>query len=609
MTTCLRFKELSKSYGDKQIFSGLEAELNLGQIVGLVGDNGAGKSTLLRIIAGLEGYDQGRLQTFPSGGVTTAYLPQEVDTADWDTVFAYVRGGQQSLLQLEKQLQQFEAAMTTGEGAELADLLHQYGLLQQQFEQAGGYQMDVQSELALQQVGLPREQWQLPPAALSGGQKTRAALAKALVQQPQLLLLDEPTNYLDIAGLQWLGGWVTSFQGAIILVSHDRYFLDQVATDIWELERHVLTGYPGNYSAYRHQMEQRRAEQYAAYERDQAEQRKLQQLIRKQMQWFDRAHKAAGQDDFLRVRAKKMAKRAKSTASRLERQLDQGESKPWEKDDLGIQFRTTGHISQSLLLAEQVDFNYGQRPVLRQVSWQLRLGDRAAIVGENGSGKTTLLRLLVGELAPTAGNLVRSPSLSVGFFSQERDDLRPDRTLLEEMLQIEGLSLSEAWLILARLGFRGAEAERRIGELSIGQRARVSLAKLLVTPHNLLVLDEPTNHLDIRTRETLEQALCDYPGAVVLVSHDRYFLDQVVNLVYHLEDGQLTRYLGNYSYFLQRQQADRDVEAAALEETVLRGRLAELASRLATLDPESAAYQQLSREYDDTAGRVPRIIR
>jgi ATP-binding cassette subfamily F protein 3 len=597
MTTCLRFKELGKSYGDKQVFSGLEAELNFGQVVGLVGDNGAGKSTLLRIIAGLEGYDQGTLQMFPAGGVIAAYLPQELDTAGWDTVLAYVRGGQQALLQLESQLRELESALAAASEQELAQLLLRYGQLQQQFEQAGGYQMDMQSELALQQVGLPREQWQLPPAALSGGQKTRAALARALVRQPQLLLLDEPTSYLDIDGLQWLEQWVRGFQGGIILVSHDRYFLDQVATHIWELERHELTCYVGNYSAYRQQLGQRLAEQYAAYERDQAEKRKLQELIRKQMQWYTSAHKAAGQDDFLRARAKKMAQRAKATVSRLERQLDQGASKPWEKDELGIQFHATEHVSQSLLLAEQVDFSYGERPVLRQVNWQLRLGDRAAIVGKNGSGKTTLLRLLLGELQPTTGRLVRSPSLSVGFFSQERDDLQPDLTLLEEMLQIEGLSRNEAWLILARLGFRGAEAERRVGELSVGQRARVSLAKLLVTPHNLLVLDEPTNHLDIRTRETLEQALQEYPGAVVLVSHDRYFLDQVVNLVYHLEDGRLTRYLGNYSYFLQRQHADAAAEAAALKETIRRSRLAELASRLAALDPQSEEYRQLEAEY------------
>lgn len=601
MTTYLRFSNLSKGYGDKQVFSDLSGEVNSGQIIGLVGDNGAGKSTLLRIIAGLEPGDQGVLQLYPHD-LAVAYLPQEVDASGFATAGEFVRGALTELAAIASDLRRLEQRMTSATPDQMPSLLQTYGDLQQRYEHGGGYQSDVAVELALQRVGLPRELWQQAPGFFSGGQKTRLALARALVHQPRLLLLDEPTNYLDLAGLQWLADWVREFQGAIVLVSHDRYFLDQVATHIWELDRMSLTSYVGNYTAYRRQYEQSLAAQSAAYERDQAEKHKLQELIRKQMQWFQSAHQAAGQGDFLRAKAKKMAKRAKATASRLERQQDDAVAKPWEKDEIGIRFHATEHSSQNLCLLEQVDFSFDQQPVLTGVNWQLRPEQRVAIVGDNGSGKSTLLRLLLGELLPTSGKVVTSPSLSVGYFSQERDDLNPRLTLIEELLQTPGLEKSDAWLILARLGFRQREVERPVQSLSTGQRARVSLAKLLVSPHNLLVLDEPTNHLDIRARETLEEALQDYPGAVVLVSHDRYFLDRAANLVDHLEHGRLTRYPGNYSYFVQAKKRDRESEEAEMQATIRRTRLAELASQLAGLDPESALYQELDREYRRLAG-------
>ena len=343
--------------------------------------------------------------------------------------------------------------------------------------------------------------------------------------------------------------------------------------------------------------------QYAAYAQEQAEKRRLRELIAKQSQWFQAAHQSAGQNDYLRARAKKNAARAKATISRLERLLEQEVEKPWEKNEIGIEFLSPTHNSQNLLSAESLSFGYDEELLLRGINFQLRPGERVAIIGANGSGKTTFLRLLLGELTPVAGRLYRSPTCTIGHFSQERDDLHPENSLLAE-LETTGISRSEAWLLLARLGFRDQTVLRPIKTLSVGQRARVSLAKLLVSPLNVLVLDEPTNHLDINSREKIEAALQDYPGALILVAHDRYFLDASVNQVYHLQNGQLTRYLGNYSYFVQAQSSDLKEEQLQVQETVLRTRLAALAARLSSLSSDSTEYAELDQEFKITVARL-----
>lgn len=603
LSTLLRFHDLAKFYGAKEVFPALKGEINAPAIIGLVGDNGCGKSTLLRILAGIEEADAGEIQR--SGAFQVAYLPQELPPAPSGTAYTYVRAGLEHLTGLEAALRETAGQLQQDSANE--ELLSLYGELQHEFEQSGGYAMDAVAEKALHAVDLPVDLWQVPLVALSGGQKTRVNLARCLVMQPDLLLLDEPTNYLDLQGLDWLESWLRQTGQTVVLVSHDRYFLDKVATEIWELDRGQLQCFTGNYSAYKAQKEQQLQEQYAAYAKDQAEKRRLRELIAKQMQWFESAHKQAGQNDFLRAKAKKGAARAKSTVSRMQRVIDQDAEKPWEKDELGITFHAPDFSSQSLLAAREVGFSYGAEPLLKGINFELRPGERVAILGVNGSGKTTLLRLLLGELCPKAGQLYRSPSLAVGHFSQERDDLNPTNSLLAELVAT-GIGRSEAWLILARLGFRDQEALAAIRTLSVGQRARVSLAKLLVLPHNVLVLDEPTNHLDIRSREKIEEALQDYPGALILVSHDRYFLDASVNQVYHLEMGALTRYLGNYSYFEQFKLRDPELTEQHEQAIIMRTRLAELAARISELAADTPAYRELDAEYHRIAAQLRSLL-
>lgn len=605
LPTLLRFSGLTKSFGAKQVFVDLKGEINAPTIVGLVGDNGCGKSTLLRILAGQEKADVGEIQH--ADRLQIAYLPQELPQMTDLAAYTYVRTGLEQLVRLEAALRELEQLLPLSPSAEVPLILQRYGELLAEFERSGGYQMDSEVEKALRAVELPADLWGLPLGVLSGGQKTRLALAKALVANPDLLLLDEPTNYLDLEGLAWLEQWLKQAGQAVVLVSHDRYFLDRVATEIWELDRGGLESFAGNYSVYKAQKEQALQEQYAAYAREQAEKRRLRELIARQMQWFETAHRQAGQDDFLRHKAKKGAARAKATVSRMRRVLDQAVEKPWEKVELGITFQAPEFSSQSLLAARGVSFSYGEEPLLNGINFELRPGERVAILGANGSGKSTFLRLLLGELAPKAGQLYSSPSLSVGHFSQERDDLDSDSSLLAELMTT-GIERSEAWLILARLGFRDQEVMRPIKTISVGQRARVSLAKLLVLPHNVLVLDEPTNHLDIRSREKIEEALQGYPGALILISHDRYFLDASVNQVYHLEEGRLTRYLGNYSYFQQAQLRDPVVMQQAEQVTILRTRLAALAARISTLPVDGPEYEQLDAEYRQVAARLRPLL-
>jgi len=605
LPTLLSFNHLTKSFGDKKVFTDLQGEINAPTIIGLVGDNGSGKSTLLRVLAGLEAAEEGEI--LRTRALQIAYLPQELPVEQGLLAFEFVRNGAVRLVTLERQLRELEQQLPSSTSDD-SQLLQHYGELLNEFEQQGGYELDAQVEKALQEVELPRHLWQSPLELLSGGQKTRLALARTLVVQPDLLLLDEPTNYLDIEGLTWLEQWLSQAGKAAVLVSHDRYFLDKVATEIWELERGKLERFVGNYTAYKEQKELAIRKQYEAYERDQAEKRRLRELIAKQMQWFEVAHRRAGQDDFSRARAKKGAARAKATVSRLQRVLDRSVEKPWEEDDLGIAFQTPAFSSQSLLAARGLSFGYGSEPLLRDINFELRPGERVAIMGANGSGKTTLLRVLLGELEPMTGDLYRSPSLAAGHFSQERDDLNPANSLLDEMMAT-GISRSDAWLILARLGFRDQEVMRPLATLSVGQRARVSVAKLLVQPYNVLVLDEPTNHLDIRSREKFEEALKDYPGALILVSHDRYFLDTIVNQVYHLEAGSLTRYLGNYSYFQQSRQQEALAIQKAERETILRTRMAQLAARISQLPADSPEYELLDAEYQRAACQLRSLLR
>lgn len=595
MSTLLRFSSLSKSFGARTLFADLSGEVNSGQVIGLVGENGCGKSTLLGILARLTEADSVKLES-PSPHFRTAYLPQQLVQSDL-TVHAFVAAADPELVALEQEMRRLEVTMEGDREADLAALLQSYGQIVSSYENAGGYSRYSRAGNALHDVGLPEELWQLPLDSLSGGQKTRASLARALVQEPKLLLLDEPTNYLDFAGLSWLESWIKQSGLSVIIVSHDRYFLDRTVDYIWDLSHGELKTYVGNYTAYRQQRDLELRQQRDAYDAHVAETRRLKEMAARQMGWFGAAHDAAGQNDFARARADKLARRAKAVLSRLEDAMAENVEKPRDRNQIFMRFGAPDHLGDQLLYARDLHFSYGNNHVLRGLDFSLHGGQRVALVGGNGSGKTTLLRLLLGELQPGQGKIAVSSTAKIGYFSQERKDLDLGKAALDELLSAGDLDKAAAWYLLGRLGFRGNDALKKLNHCSLGERARVTLARLLAGNYHVLILDEPTNHLDINCRERLEEALGDFPGAIMLVSHDRYFMDNTVNEVYHLKDGRLTRYLGNFSYYQDKVTADPSQTAATERELIHNTRLAQLAAQLSDLDPASDEYKELDALY------------
>jgi len=496
-----------KAYGHQEILSDVSLRLHSGQKAGLVGRNGCGKTTLLRIMAGKETADKGHVQRVPSS-LLIGYLPQ-----------GFRASGNAGVLELIAGASIDHSRMWEAEKA-----LRGLGFIPEQFEQAA--------------------------STLSGGERTRLALARILLQEPDVLLLDEPTNHLDIDMMEWLEDRLQTFKGAVLIVSHDRRFLDKTTSQIYELEDTKLTAYTGRYSDYARQKELALRQQEEAYRRQQREIESIKEFIRHQLRIASRiqAGPKRGRDFYSRVGAK-IAKRAEAGRKRLE-QIDRVE-KPRSEAHAHFEFRHA-HSGQEMIRAENISKGYGSKPLFRALDLQIRQGDRLAIIGRNGAGKTTLLRVLLGLEQPDEGTVRLGANVLPGYLAQEHENLNPQNSVLQEVSSVCSGSQSDVRTLLACLLFRGSDAFKRIEQLSEGERVRVALAKLIASGANLLVLDEPTNHLDIATRERIEIALENYEGTLLFVSHDRYLLDKLAQSSLLLEEGTATHYPGNYSYVREK---------------------------------------------------------
>lgn len=512
-------ERIAKSFDPDDIFWDVSCSVARLDRIALVGRNGTGKTTLLRILAGLELPSSGRLHR--AKGLRVGYLAQGATLEGNHSLWTEMMSAFESLRGMEARLHELEDAMADPAGAEAA--LEAYAPLRDRFESLGGYTYQDRARHVLMGLGFAPADHDMPLAHLSGGQQTRAFLARLLLESPDLLLLDEPTNRLDLQAIEWLEGYLNTWEGTVILVAHDRYFMDRVVHKVWELAFGELETYRGNYSHY-------------VQQRDERHQRKLKEYKAQQ------AHIAKEEDFIQRYIAGQRTRQARGRLKRLERlKKDEALERPRHEHTIALRFQTPLRSGDKVVWSQDLAVGYHHdAPLFRSPDLDLRRGQCVALLGPNGSGKTTFLKTLLGEVEPLSGHARLGASLKIGYFAQAHTDLQPDMTVLDTILDVQNLALGEARSFLARFLFKGDDVFKPIGDLSGGERSRVALAKLVLQRANFLLLDEPTNHLDIASQEVLESVLDDFAGTILLVTHDRYLVDRLATQLWIIEPNEHT---------------------------------------------------------------------
>jgi ATP-binding cassette subfamily F protein 3 len=537
----LQLRKIDKFFADRRLFAEISLHIRPRDRIGLCGENGAGKTTLLKMLAGKVQPDAGELQA--ARGTTFGYLPQDGLEHRGMSLFQEVRTALSELLALEQELAELEQtiALTHGEAQ-----LSRYAEAQELFQQRGGYTMEAEIGKVLRGLGFQDTDWDKPCEQFSGGWQMRIALAKLLLQRPNLLLLDEPTNHLDLPARDWLESYLRDYPHAIVLVSHDRYFLDQVVGRIVEVWNSRLTEYPGNYSKYLDERERR-----VAVLRE--EKRRQDEEIGKIEAFINRFRYQANKASLVQSRIKQLEK-----IERIEL--------PPQRKKIAFRFPEPPKSGRQVLGLLQASQRYGALQVLDRVDLTVERGERLALVGPNGAGKSTLMRLLAGVEAPVSGERIEGHNLQPAYFAQDQAKvLNGAKTVLQEMTSSAPFAMvPKVRDILGAFLFSGDDVEKRIAVLSGGEKNRLALAILLLRPANLLLLDEPTNHLDLQSKEVLLQALKGYSGTLVFVSHDRYFVDHLATRVVEVGAGRATSWLGNYEDFLQAKAAAGDQSHSSL---------------------------------------------
>lgn len=526
----IQIKDLAKYFGIVRVFENVSAEIRSGDRIGFIGANGTGKTTFLRCLLGREEATSGEISR--PVGETFGYVEQQAIEGE-GTLYEVLLTAYDELLQQKDQMSLLEQQIAHATGTELEELMKSYGSAAQAFDAGGGYEYEQQINRVITGLGFTDEELQRPIAAFSGGQKTRIALAKALVRQPDYLFLDEPTNHLDLAMVEWLENYLVAYRGGLLIISHDRYFLDKVTEKTWELEGGALAQYQGNYSTFLEKKAARRLAEERAFNKQQAFIAKTEEYILQ--------YKAGIKSKQARGRAKQL--------SRLERiELAGGES----QFDF-FQFNPLGDSAERVLEFSDVAAGYDKNLLFEDLSLLIRKGEGVALIGPNGAGKTTLLKLITGELEPQQGHVKIGSRVKVGYFAQQHENLHPDWKVIDELMLEYGFSEAQSRHYLGMFLFSGDDVFKQVGTLSGGEQARLAILKLMLTGANFLILDEPTNHLDIPAKEAVEDALNAFPGTFFTVSHDRYFLDKVAGRVIELADGKITDYPGNYSDYRRNQ--------------------------------------------------------
>ena len=522
---------LYKTYGIDPILEDIGFTVNAGDKVGLIGVNGAGKTTLMKILMGIESKDSGDI--FVAKDLTVGYLEQNTNLDITHSAYDYCEEVFSDVFEVEQNLRALEIRMQDDHSKEVLDA---YSRLQEKFDQMDGYSISSRIRGVLSGLGFSEADYTRPINQLSGGQKSRVGVARLLLKKPDILLLDEPTNHLDIAAIKWLEGFLSDYRGTIIMISHDRYFLDQIATRIFEIEDCELSTYNGNYTAFIAQKKAIYEAELKKYEAWQKEVVKQETLVRK----------------FKERGTEKLAKRAKSREKRMAH-MEIVEQPKLFRAHFKIDLKSGMKSGKDVLACKDLSKSYGEKNVFHDVSFEIYKGDRIGLIGPNGVGKTTLFKILLGSIHPDSGDLLWGHHTFPSYYRQELNTLNPDNTVLSEMHDDNPkLTLTEVRGLLGAFLFSGDDIEKYVHQLSGGERGRLSLLKLMLSSSNLLFLDEPTNHLDLYAKETLEEALVSYDGTMMTISHDRYFLNKICTKIFELSSEGVLVYWGNYDYYQQK---------------------------------------------------------
>lgn len=536
----LSVNNISKSFQEVPILKNVSFHIEDYEKAAIVGINGAGKTTLLRIIMGELTADEGLVTV--AKDKTIGYLSQQEAVSGENTIYQELLLVKQDILDMEQQLHTLELQMKTAAGDRLSGLMESYASLTHAYEAANGYACRSELTGVLKGLGFAQEDFDKPVSTLSGGQKTRVALGKLLLLKPDLIILDEPTNHLDLPSISWLETYLLNYKGAVIVVSHDRYFLDRIVTKVIELDNTKGTVFSGNYTAYAAGRETLRTAAYNAYMKQQQEIRHQEAVIEK-LKSFNR---------------EKSVKRAESREKKLEK-IEVLEKPSEVRADMRLKLEPKFPSGNDVLQAEGLAKAFGPLSLFENLSFSLKKGEHVAIIGDNGTGKTTILKMINELLPPDSGTIRLGANVAVGYYDQEHHVLHPEKTLFQEISDdYPNLNNTEIRNTLAAFLFTGEDVFQLIKTLSGGEKGRLSLAKLMLSEANFLILDEPTNHLDITSKEILEDALNAYTGTVLYVSHDRYFINKTAHRILELNRGTLTNYLGNYDYYLEKKETEKE---------------------------------------------------
>ncbi|MFC0015568.1 MULTISPECIES: ribosomal protection-like ABC-F family protein [Allobacillus] len=538
----LKMNEVSMEVDGKPLFQNVSIEVKENERVALIGENGTGKTTLIKGILGIESINNGQISCKVEN-YQIGYILQESDIdvqlplKDW---VMHDHPNYFHKVDLEAYTEQMQYSSHP-------IVIEKYNESLKKYLGLDGYQWEIKVEKLLHQIGLYPETWAIPFSKLSGGQKTKAKLTKMMLLNPKLIILDEPTNHLDLQTTEWLGHWLLNYKGTVLFISHERSFIDQIATSTYELTDNGTKRYSGGYSSFKKQKELELKTQTLQYEKQEQERKKLSQAIQQYKQWYVKASsKASVRDPYAQKKTTKHVKKYKAKEKALERLKENEITKPAENPTIKADITPGDFFAKDLIRLENVSKSYEKYLVIQDVNLHLERGDRLAVIGENGSGKTTLLKLMIGLIKPNIGEVKHHPQIKIGHFSQELQNINTTNTILDEIMEIPRMKQSDARNILASFLFRKEDVFKQISDLSMGEKCRIAFVKLYFSNANLLVLDEPTNYFDIPSREIIEEALVQYPGSIVMVTHDPYLLRKISNKVVSLKNKQANLYLGSY---------------------------------------------------------------